>query len=93
MEHRFTENYTILANYTYSHCISEADFGGDLGGANTEQPFNRNADRGNCAFDLRHIFNLSLVALSPHFAGVWTNRLLGNWQFAPIISAHSGTWF
>jgi len=93
VEHRFTKNYTILANYTYSHCISEADFGGDLGQANTEEPFNRNADRGNCAFDLRHIFNLSLVALSPHFAGVWTNRLLGNWQFAPIISVHSGTWF
>jgi hypothetical protein len=93
VEHRFTKNYTILANYTYSHCISEADFSGDLGGPNTEQPFNRNADRGNCAFDLRHIFNLSLVAQSPHFAGVWTNRLLGNWQFAPIISVHSGTWF
>ena len=93
VEHRFTENYTILANYTYSHCISEADFGGDLGQANTEEPFNRNADRGNCAFDLRHIFNLSLVAQSPHFAGVWTNRLLGNWQFAPIVSAHSGSWF
>jgi hypothetical protein len=92
-EHRFTNSYTILANYTYSHCISEADFGGDLGGANTEQPFNRNADRGNCAFDLRHIFNLSFVALSPHFAGVWTNRLLGNWQLAPIISIHSGNWF
>ena len=93
VEHRFTENYTILANYTYSHCVSAGDFGGDLGGANTEQPFNRNADRGNCGFDLRHIFNLSLVALSPHFAGVWTNRLLGNWQLAPIISIHSGTWF
>lgn len=93
VEHRFAKNYTILANYTYSHCISEADFGGDLGGANTEQPFNRNADRGNCGFDLRHIFNLSFVALSPHFSGVWTNRLLGNWQLAPIISIHSGTWF
>lgn len=93
VEHRFAKNYTILANYTYSHCISEGDFGGDLGGANTEQPFNRNADRGNCGFDLRHIFNLSFVALSPHFSGVWTNRLLGNWQLAPIISIHSGTWF
>ena len=92
VEHRFTKNYTILANYTYSHCVSEADFGGDLGGPNTEQPFNRNADRGNCGFDLRHIFNLSLVAQSPHFGGVWTNRLLGNWQFAPIFSIHSGTW-
>lgn len=92
-EHRFTNNYTILANYTYSHCISEGDFGGDLGGADKEQPFNRNADRGNCGYDLRHNFNLSFVALSPHFAGVWTNRLLGNWQLAPILSIHTGTWF
>ncbi|MGH9325965.1 MAG: carboxypeptidase regulatory-like domain-containing protein, partial [Terriglobia bacterium] len=38
VEHRFTSNYTILANYTYSHCISEGDFGGDLGGADKEQP-------------------------------------------------------
>ena len=47
----------------------------------------RDADRANCAFDLRHIFNLSLVAMTPHFRG---NRaaqmLLNNWQIAPIIS-------
>lgn len=93
VEHRFTNNYTILANYTYSHCISEGDFGGDLGGSNIEQPFNRNADRGNCGFDLRHIFNLSFVALSPHFHGTWTNRLMSNWQLATILSVHSGSWF
>jgi hypothetical protein len=93
VEHRLTNHYTILANYTWSHCLSEGDFAGDLGGANTEQPFNRNADRGNCGFDLRNNFNLSFVAVSPHFAGVWTNRLLGNWQLAPIFSIHSGTWF
>ncbi len=93
VEHRFARNYTILANYTYSHCISEADFGGDLGGSNTSQPFNLKADRGNCGFDLRHVFNLSFVALSPHFRGTWTNRLLSNWQLAPIVTVHSGMWF
>lgn len=93
LEHRFARNYTILANYTYSHCISEGDFGGDLGGPDKEQPFNRNADRGNCGYDLRHNFNLSFVALSPRFHGAWTNRLLGNWQLAPIVSIHSGFWF
>jgi hypothetical protein len=28
--HRFSQNYTIMANYTYSHCISEGDFAGEL---------------------------------------------------------------
>ncbi len=88
---RLSANYTILANYTYSHCISEANFVGELAGPGYQNPYNRNASRGNCAFDLRHIFNLSLVAMTPHFAG---NRLaqmlLNNWQIAPIISAQSG---
>jgi hypothetical protein len=50
-------------------------------------------DRGNCSYDLRHIFNLSFVASSPKFAGRWTNRLLGNWQLAPIVAVHSGEWY
>ena len=92
-QHRFGSHYLLLTNYTYSHCISEGDFQGDLGGGVVQNQNNVNADRGNCAFDLRHIFNLSFVATSPVFANRWTNRLLGNWQLAPIVSAHSGTWF
>ena len=92
-EHRFSNHYSLLANYTYSHCISEADFSGDLGGAYTQNPYNRNGERGNCGFDLRQIFNLSFIVESPHFANLWVNRLLGNWRLAPIFSIHSGTWF
>src|SRR5579871_1951931 len=92
-EHRFSSHYSLISNYTYSHCISEADFSGDLGGAYTQNPYNRNAERGNCGFDLRQIFNLTFVVESPRFTNVWTNRLLGNWQLAPIFSLHSGTWF
>ncbi len=93
MEHRFSQHYTILANYTYSHCISEADFIGDLGGPLTQNPYNRNAERGNCGFDLRNSFNLSFVVESPHFTGRWTDRVLGGWKLAPILTAHSGVWF
>ncbi len=92
-EHRFSSHYSILANYAWAHCISEADFEGDLGGPQTQQPYNRNADRGNCGFDLRGTFNLTFVVESPHFQKVWTNRLLGGWQLAPIFSMHTGTWF
>ncbi|MGH9430440.1 MAG: carboxypeptidase regulatory-like domain-containing protein [Terriglobia bacterium] len=93
LQHRFSSHYTILGNYTYSHCISEGDFQGDMGGPYTQNPFSRNAERGNCSFDIRHIFNLTFIAQSPHFANPWTNRLLGNWQLSPIIAIHSGTWF
>jgi hypothetical protein len=92
-QHRFSRNYTLLTNYTWSHCISEGDFQGDLGGPLTQNPYNRNGERGNCGFDLRQIFNLSFVATTPKFANRWTNRLLGDWQLAPIFSIHSGAGF
>jgi hypothetical protein len=89
--HRMSSNYTILANYTYSHCIGEGNFLGELSGPGYQNPYNRNADRGNCAFDLRNVFNLSLVAMTPRIAG---NRLaraiLSNWQIAPIVSVRNG---
>jgi hypothetical protein len=92
-EHRFSNHYTFLANYTYSHCISEGDFLGDMGGPQTQNPYNRNADRGNCGYDLRQIFNLSFVAMMPHFTNHWVNRLASNWQLAPIVTIRSGSWF
>jgi hypothetical protein len=92
-EHRFSDYYTILANYTYSHCISEADFIGDLGGPLTQNPYNRNGERGNCGFDIRSGFNLSFVLQSPRLKNHWADRLVGSWKLAPIFVAHSGTWF
>jgi hypothetical protein len=93
VQHRFNGHYTLLANYTYSHCISTGDFESAPWTGQTQNPYDRNADRGNCGFDLRHIFNLSFVAQSPRFKNPWTNRLLGNWQLAPIVSLHGGEWF
>jgi hypothetical protein len=92
-EHRFSDYYTVLANYTYSHCISEADFSGDLGGPLTQNPNDRNAERGNCGFDIRQAFNLSIVAESPRFKNRWADRLVGSWKLAPILVMHSGEWF
>ena len=93
LQHRFRKHYTVMGNYTWSHCVSEGDYQGDLGGPLTQNPFDRNAERGNCGFDLRHIFNLTFIAQSPRFANPWTNRLLGNWQLSPIVAVHSGAWF
>lgn len=91
--HRFSGNYTILFNYTYSHCLDTQDQTGELTGPSVQNPNDPAADYGNCGFDLRHNLNASVVARAPKFSRLWENRLLGNWQLSPIISYHSGLWF
>ncbi len=93
MTHRFSQNFTLLSNYTWSHCLSLSDFTGELTGPSFESPASPGLDYGNCGMNLDQNFNASLVASSPKFQGTWTNRLLGNWQISPIITAHSGLWF
>jgi hypothetical protein len=89
-EHRFAQHYTWLTNYTWSHCISTWDFSAELSGNDYQNPNNRNAEKGDCNFDRRHIFNTSLVASS---AGLGQGLLRGvtkDWQVAPIISLNTG---
>lgn len=93
LQHRFSNNFTLLSNYTYSHCLQDSQVIGDkLAGNAYQNPYNRNANYGNCDFDLRHNFNTSLVFESPRLKNRLTNALLGNWQIAPLFSAHSGFW-
>src|SRR5215813_3698257 len=69
LQHRFSKGFTLLTNYTWSHCVSEVDFTGELAGSQYQNPFDRHANRGNCNFDVRHNFNTSLVATAPAVGG------------------------
>jgi Carboxypeptidase regulatory-like domain/TonB dependent receptor len=89
-EHRFAQRYTWLSNYTWSHCISTVDFGGELAGNGYQNPNNRNAEKGDCNFDRRHIFNTSLVAVSGGVGQGFLRGLTKDWQVAPIISLNTG---
>ncbi len=89
LQHRMANNFTLLFNYTYSHCISDADFGGELAGNYYSDPSNRSRDKGNCNFDVRHLTNTSLVAMSPFKNGMM-GKILGGWQLSPIVSAATG---
>lgn len=92
-QHR-ARNFVFMSNYTYSHCIDIEDSQGDTEGVQVQNPNDILADRGNCGFDYRHVFNMSLVA-SSHFS--LANRLLSetinNWEIAPLIHAQDGTPF
>ena len=91
VQHRLSNSFTFNANYTDSVCISDADFGAALAASSNSQPFNRHADWGSCVFDTRHNFNTSLVATSSMKRGSrWVNRLLSDWQIAPLVHVASG---
>ena len=91
-QHRFSQNFTLLASYTYSHCLQTGQLVvNDLGNGARYQNFaNRNADYGSCEFDVRQNYISSLVIASPKFAGKFATAILGDWQLSPIISAHTG---
>lgn len=100
--HRMSTNFTLLANYTYSHCISDADFSGELTNSRptlysspvTNPNFDvLSNDRGNCGFDVRHSMNGSLVINSPKIGSGFVARLVNNWQLAPLVTYRTGVFF
>ncbi len=91
VQHRMANNFTVLFNYTWSHCISDGDFNGELAGQYYMDPNNRTRDRSNCLFDVRHLANTSLITISPIKGNTLAGRLLSGWQLAPIISVATGT--
>ena len=90
IQHRFSRGFTLLSNYTWSHCISDVDFTGELAGPQYMNPSSRAQDRGSCNFDVRQIFNTSLIVTSPVHGNSITSKILKDWQLSPIIQARSG---
>lgn len=87
-------HYMVMANYTYSHCLSDGDFTGDIGGTSptVEDPYAPHADYSNCGFDVRHNINVSGVAEMPGFSNRAIRIALTGWEIAPLLSIHSGSW-
>ena len=90
LTHRASANLVYQLSYTYSHCIDSAYTYGGLGFNNVTSaitnPYNWNADKGNCSFDLRHNISFNAVYLLP-FKG---NRWKEGWQVSGVTSWHTG---
>ena len=92
-EHRFAKNFSMLANYTWAHCIGDPQTT-ELSGPIYTNPANRRYDRGNCSYtDVRHNFNLSAVIQSPHYHARALQVIAGDWQLAPIVGAHTSSYY
>ncbi len=97
--HRFSHNFNLLMNYTWSHAISDQDFTGELTNSRpTLYPSPLNApntlalkkDRGDSGFDVRQSMNASLVIDSPKNVPGFKGALLKDWQLAPLVSYRTG---
>lgn len=89
-QHRFAQHFTLLSNYTWSHCIAGGTDVGDLGGNTFQNPADPGADRSNCGEDIRNNFVTSMVARSDFKGGEMKRALLTGWQIAPIVNVTSG---
>jgi hypothetical protein len=90
VQHRMSRNFSVLANYTWSHCIGTQDRQSFVGVSGAQNQSNFRAETASCIMDVRHNGNISGVFSSPSGGGKWMGRLLGNWQVAPMIRANSG---
>jgi hypothetical protein len=90
IEKRFSDNYTILANYTYSACHGVVPVT-SLGGATIQNPSNPKGDYGPCTYDVPNLFNASVVYFSHLASGNHVlSYLLSDWQIAPLMRYETG---
>jgi hypothetical protein len=85
---RFSHNYAINANYTFSKAIDEVtDFNSDFSAQN---PLDLRTERALSAFDQRHRLVFSGVFMSPVKGTSAVSRLFSDWSLSPIFIAGSG---
>jgi hypothetical protein len=90
---RLSRGTTVLANYTWSHCISDP-WNQNPTAAGVAIPGARRQWRSNCVgTDLRQLFSLSAVAATPKFNSRALRWVASGWQFAPIMTIKSAQFF
>lgn len=91
IQHRLSNTFSLLGNWTWSKCLNIEDAQGDLAGTTVENINNIMMDYGPCGADYRQIENVSLVLRSgfTRFNGI-TKLLVNGWELAPLLNVRSG---
>ncbi len=91
LKHRFSNNFTFLAGYTWAHSIDDSS---DLQTLLIPQDVTRfDLEKADSLFDQRHRFVFSGVVASPQgwrTADSWGKKFLADFTVAPIIEFSSG---
>jgi len=91
LQHGFSKHFQVTSNYTWSHCISDADLTTEVVGTIRENPYSLSFERGNCDFDVTSLWNLSGVATVPNLGSGIAKSIFRNWQFSPLFTWRSGS--
>jgi hypothetical protein len=85
---RFSHGFTVLANYTWSKTIDNADDDAN----NATNPFNISFDKGPSNFDIEHRFVSSFIwdLPQPKTGSRLLSRLIGGWETNGIVTLESG---
>jgi hypothetical protein len=89
-EHRLANHFTMLSTFNWSHCMSDWDFGGELGNPLYQNPTNRGGERGSCSFDHRLNSTTSLVVTTVGVGNSFSKMVTRDWQVSPLLSLISG---
>ncbi|HXJ91115.1 MAG TPA: carboxypeptidase-like regulatory domain-containing protein [Candidatus Binatia bacterium] len=91
LQARFRQNSQIVANYTWSHAMTDSG-GIEFGYIPPQNRYDPRAEYSNAAFDRRHIFNLNYVYALPFYSAEhsWAGHVLGGWEISGIFFAQSG---
>ncbi len=91
---RRSKTVDLVANYTYAHCLSEAETTELTGPSYIIPPsYNVNGKAlsySNCDSDRRQVANISGILHAPKFQGRFENLALGGWELSTIFTARSG---
>jgi hypothetical protein len=95
LQKRLSHHVSVLANHTWSHCISDVwDSALSVSAVVPPPPGFRDLWRGNCQNgDIRQVFNLSSVVETPRFSNPMLRIIASNWQLSPIMSVQSAQFF
>ncbi len=94
VQHRLSSSFSLLANYTWSKCLSLSDAQGDYAATQVENPTNPALDYGPCGSDFRNIENIVVITKSNfHISNRFTSWLVNNWELAPLVHIQSGAPF
>ncbi len=90
--HRLSAGLTTIANYTWSHALSDTPEANTYEFSNLiEDPTNRKRDRGNSSVNRPNAFNISTVYEGvPHMSNRYANGLLRGNNIAFTVVATSG---
>ena len=82
---------TLRSNLTLSHTLGTVGLTQSSSSTTALSPYDLHSMYGPQGFDIRWVYNLSMVYTPKWFAGNrWYNKALGGWNFAPLFTAQSG---